>query len=326
MSPPPNALEFPLALLVERQRFQLTRRSVADQCGVAQREVEAWEKGERIPDRQTFKRLCGMMRRLVSTPPTWSAPRDDGEPSLEAITITVDRADTVATQRPPTPESFGAGLRRIREDNGCTIETVAELLGLTGQAVSNWETGVSTPVLENLQKLLEMLPELRVALNTGAVVQPEAWVLPVPDGGRGGQRPSATPSNGVQVMLDMALGQSDEERGRAPRRETPVRAEDLVHQTTLQSLIDEPKPIVTPKRHFEIEIEVSGTLIIPTVEQLAREWAEAQVVVSRSVMDMKELEAERDELATRIKTELEAVAALKRRLDEVIMHEARRRT
>lgn len=40
---------------------------------------------------------------------------------------------------------FGDRLRELRKKHGLTQERVAERLGVTYQAVSKWETGVTSP-------------------------------------------------------------------------------------------------------------------------------------------------------------------------------------
>ena len=47
----------------------------------------------------------------------------------------------------------GKNIRRYREQNGLTQDTLAESLHVTRQAVSNWETGKNQPDLETLEAL-----------------------------------------------------------------------------------------------------------------------------------------------------------------------------
>jgi DNA-binding Xre family transcriptional regulator len=48
-------------------------------------------------------------------------------------------------------------LKQIRMEKGLKVEHLAEMLGVTKQAVYCWERGVSAPVWDNLEKLCEVL-------------------------------------------------------------------------------------------------------------------------------------------------------------------------
>lgn len=63
-----------------------------------------------------------------------------------------------------TDEGFGARLATLRVEQGWTIETLAERLGVSRQAVWYWETGQRLPRAEHFRKIAELLevpePEL----------------------------------------------------------------------------------------------------------------------------------------------------------------------
>lgn len=52
---------------------------------------------------------------------------------------------------------MGEKIRQARENAGLTQKQLAEALGLDQSAVSNWETGKSEPVINNLRRLADIL-------------------------------------------------------------------------------------------------------------------------------------------------------------------------
>ncbi|MDO4315891.1 MAG: helix-turn-helix transcriptional regulator, partial [Oscillospiraceae bacterium] len=60
-------------------------------------------------------------------------------------------------------------IREARERQGMTQETLAEEIGVSRQAVSKWEMGISEPSLENLQALSQILG---IGLTAGAEAVP----------------------------------------------------------------------------------------------------------------------------------------------------------
>lgn len=165
---------FAVALLNQRSLFRYTRHDIADQCGVSVRDVEAWEKGEAVPDVQRYKRLVGMMRKLASTPPNYSRGTDRA--TLEDKIVVDIQREALKQKEPekvPEPESFGAGLRRIRKENGLTTAELADIVGFSKSAVSNWEgDGGNAPAQANLEMIYEVLPELKAAIDVGSVKAP----------------------------------------------------------------------------------------------------------------------------------------------------------
>lgn len=53
--------------------------------------------------------------------------------------------------------SFGSKLAEVREKNNCTQEQLAELLGVTRQAVSRWESDAAYPETEKIVRMAELL-------------------------------------------------------------------------------------------------------------------------------------------------------------------------
>jgi transcriptional regulator with XRE-family HTH domain len=52
---------------------------------------------------------------------------------------------------------FGKRLRQVRRERDLTQEQLAEALGVSVEAVSNFERGVHAPSFESLEKLAEVL-------------------------------------------------------------------------------------------------------------------------------------------------------------------------
>ncbi|MCM1514641.1 MAG: helix-turn-helix domain-containing protein [Anaeroplasma bactoclasticum] len=54
-------------------------------------------------------------------------------------------------------ETFGMRLSRVRRENNLTQEDIAEKLHITAQAVSKWENDITSPDIDTLVKLSELL-------------------------------------------------------------------------------------------------------------------------------------------------------------------------
>lgn len=180
--PKPERSIFAQALLQERLLRQYSRHQVADHCGIGVPQYERWEKGEGVPTVQQYKRLCGMFRRLVATPPKYG---DGARATLQdKAVIDVQRelqreAPQQEPEKAPEPETFGAGLARIRRENKMSASELGELLGCGGTAVLHWEADRNSPAGDKVQRLYVILPELKTAVDVGAVKKPDikrgAW-------------------------------------------------------------------------------------------------------------------------------------------------------
>ena len=53
-------------------------------------------------------------------------------------------------------ESIGANIHRLRVERGYSQGAVAELLGVTHQALSRWELGLTAPTVDNLVELCDL--------------------------------------------------------------------------------------------------------------------------------------------------------------------------
>lgn len=197
----------------ERARYQISRSEIAKHVGVQEKVVQKWERGETIPSVQQFKRLIGRLPRVAPFAPTWGWAQDavmrgegEFEKHLEATAQEVRRMETRGeiAEKPPA-EEFGPGLKRVREENEISQEELGELLGISGQSVSQWETSEVCPVIPNLDKLYTVMPELKAGIETGAIKRPPSRDMDVPVGNR---YPRAST---VDVAIEMAIAESDAE-------------------------------------------------------------------------------------------------------------------
>lgn len=72
------------------------------------------------------------------------------------------KSEPVRKEKAESAKSLGEVLKRHRTECKMTQEFVAETLGVSRQAVSKWESGVSDPSTTNLMalaKLFNMTPE-----------------------------------------------------------------------------------------------------------------------------------------------------------------------
>lgn len=207
---PPPKIDFATALMKERGRYKIPRAELGRHVGVAEAVIKRWERGDAIPSREQFKRLCTRLPRMAPFFPQWDAlavnvvtgiAEEDREYNAREVSKMIPIIDKIENV---DPDDFGVGLRRIREENGVTQAELAELLGVTTPAVTQWEADDTSPVIPNLDKLFEVLPELKAGIEARAIRRPQSQQRDVPNGGRGYPR-----STTVDTMLDMALENSD---------------------------------------------------------------------------------------------------------------------
>lgn len=53
-------------------------------------------------------------------------------------------------------EAIGANIHRLRVEHGYSQNAIAELLGVTHQALSRWELGLTAPTVDNLVELCDL--------------------------------------------------------------------------------------------------------------------------------------------------------------------------
>jgi len=213
----PAKTDFQQALLIQRARLQLKRREIANQCAVPEDTVYRWERGESVPNVQQFKRLVGLMRRMISHPPAWGVMAGSIVASTRFDQQRAELADFEKENRHiepevrPPPVTFGAGLRAAREENESYQKDLGEVIGVEQSTISAWERDETLPVQDNLNKLFMVLPELKAGIDTGAVMRPESRDHAKPPGPQGMKFPRAST---IDQALDMVMEQSDQERKR----------------------------------------------------------------------------------------------------------------
>jgi transcriptional regulator with XRE-family HTH domain len=204
---------FSTRLRQEREKAGISTFEMARRCCADRADFEAWEDGTKVPTRLEFKRLIGSLRRMRFFPPDFTLLRRDevvppatlmaaaGLASAGEAAYEPDPASAVEPlPLPPEqvadpPATFGVALRRERELEDVDQETVADILGVSGQAVSFWENEVNCPVKENFDKLLALFPRLRHA------PEPDWRDIPVPVGGGG--RPRLVEAEDPATVGDM---------------------------------------------------------------------------------------------------------------------------
>lgn len=77
--------------------------------------------------------------------------------ALSAAQLRSDTPDVAAEGPPPSAESFGARLQRLRKQRGLTMSQLAERLGVSKPTVWAWEQGRARPVEARMEALAEAL-------------------------------------------------------------------------------------------------------------------------------------------------------------------------
>ena len=144
-------------LRFEREQRGSSYRDVAQHVGVSRDTVQAWEAGTEQPTNVQVKRLIGMFRALRYYVNLLPKELLEAVKKIEPLPTQMT-PDTVAPK--PPPATFAEALRRARVREGFAQDEIAELLGVSAQAVSAWETDVNTPVVPNWQAMLDLFPEL----------------------------------------------------------------------------------------------------------------------------------------------------------------------
>jgi len=180
-------LTFGDVLKREREEQGLSHHDVSCRVGVSKALVRAWEKGVNFPNRFEMKKLIGSMRSLshyihllpqetvVAIVHDFKATNEEYPAQLAAI----DRVE-------PSPKTFGEALRRVRLSEGLGQDEIGELIGVTGQAVSAWESGISNPVKHHYDTLVSLFADLSFA------PKPDTRDIDKPDGGAGKEKPRTT--------------------------------------------------------------------------------------------------------------------------------------
>jgi transcriptional regulator with XRE-family HTH domain len=175
-----------LGELIQRARVarESSHRDVAQHCGVPQSQVKEWEDGEDVPRGNVWARLKGMLFSLRPATSVWQAAlraaegtttaeveaRIEQQASAAAPNAANDAAELPEPpplEDPRTQTSFGAALRIARLNIGFTQDELGQYVGVAGPTISAWENEASMPVLDNYNKLVDALPELRSCTPPG---------------------------------------------------------------------------------------------------------------------------------------------------------------
>ncbi len=189
----------------------ITRASEAD--------VLAWEADEKIPSRAELGRLCQAMNSLRSwknalhtAPDIVLAAMTDTppeEPRTSANMITVAMLADTLPDASDAPLRFGPALAGERLAARLTEDEIAKLVGVTGQAVSHWETENNAPIQAHYDALVSLFPNLALA------AKPSCRDIDKPSGGAGIEReappvaePAPPPVAASEPTAPMSFGKA----------------------------------------------------------------------------------------------------------------------
>ena len=135
-------MQFFEKLQILRKQTGMTQGTLAEKMGVSRQAISKWESGTAYPDIKKISELCI----LFGTDPDTLL-----DPKIKKIRYLTDPAE------PFDPLILGTNLKRIRTARGMGQEMLAELLGVSRQSVSKWETGFSVPKTEVLLTVIDAL-------------------------------------------------------------------------------------------------------------------------------------------------------------------------
>lgn len=158
-------LSFGALIKEERERQGLSHRDISVRCSVDRETVKSWERGESFPTRIELKKLFGSLQRLrhyVHLLPTAVQHEATADAKASGAPLPEQLAP-IASAVLPFPKTFGEALKRARLHEGLGQDELGEMISVTGQAVSYWETETNTPILDHYNALLDLLPALNAA-------------------------------------------------------------------------------------------------------------------------------------------------------------------
>lgn len=174
---------------------------LASGTSVPKARVVAWMGGSEVPTRREYGKICVHLPRMRGCRPPRYADTPGGEERVEVVPSspppgTYGAGDygpdsfggsdfpevVVRRSEPVRAATFGAALRREREAEGLTLEELGATVGVTRQAVSEWELDASAPVRAHYEDLLALFPRL------AGEPEPDWKDIEKPDGGAGRPR------------------------------------------------------------------------------------------------------------------------------------------
>lgn len=231
---------FGQALRLLREERGLSYREVQERSGCSKQDVKNWEMGLSYPSGNQLTRLHKMcfhrLRFFLHLIPEHyrSAATQPDEPDEIGGSQEAER-DLEATL--PEPKTFGEALKRERVHEGLNQDELGELVGVVGQAVSQWETDGASPIHEHFVKLCDLFPDLK----TGP--QPDPRKIPKPDGGKGQQRDHLTIRGSDSKLPAPGLTISSSS---APSADSPPPAQAPRIYGSVTAIMSPAKPMLTP--------------------------------------------------------------------------------
>lgn len=163
--------EFSSLLAEAMKRHKVPARALAQMAKVPFRTVDDWIAEAYLPEARQFARVVFALPTLRHLKPRLLAA--PSEVACAVLTGGVRVGAPVAA----VPRVFGDAVATFRTADGLTQDDVGDLVGVTGQAVAQWENHQNGPSRESYEKLLELWPDLA---SSG---QPPLHVDAKPDGG-----------------------------------------------------------------------------------------------------------------------------------------------
>ena len=158
----------------ERMARRVSHFEVGERCGVDKQVVQQWELDRAEPSRYELQRLVELFPAITRFLPPGAG--------FYAEPANLQNGPPPEAPEPEPPKTFGAALAQLRLAEGMTQDELAELLGVTGQAISHWEIDRNAPVLVHYRALLDLFPDLALA------PEPPVQDIEKPNGGEGVER------------------------------------------------------------------------------------------------------------------------------------------
>jgi len=180
--PRPSRRRWAHALKAARLAAGLQRREVGKKVGVHASSVLRWESGRGWPVGEHVRRLADLFPALAEEPSRarerpkpvgWVRPAaaNDAAQPVAAVAPSVEpEVEVEVAPDPVEPEvdevrkaarkAFGARLRAARRASNLHADELAEMLGVTGNGLRNWESGHRPPRPDLLAQLVALFPSL----------------------------------------------------------------------------------------------------------------------------------------------------------------------
>jgi transcriptional regulator with XRE-family HTH domain len=168
----------------ERMARRISHFEVGERCGVDKQVVQQWELDRATPSRYEVQRLVELFPAIQRFLPAGTG--------FYAEVVHLQNGPPEAAPAPEAPKTFAEALAVLRLAEGMKQEELGEILGVSGQAVSAWETGTNVPVRAHYDALLDLLPDLALA------PEPPVQNIDKPNGGEGVERVVVLAANDPQ--------------------------------------------------------------------------------------------------------------------------------